>query len=104
MRVRCFGQDRGSPVGGSIDLVIAVLCIADMEGVEGGLEPEWTHTPTGVYSFGPVPGRILTVQFTGAPDRAIRDQPVTVEELQASIRLVTGQDITVKAIHGRATR
>ena len=78
--------------------------IAEMEGVEGGLKPGWTHTPNGVYSFGPVPGRILTVQFTGAPDRALRDQPVSVEELQASIRLVTGQDITVQAIHGRATR
>ncbi|PZF61529.1 FAD-dependent oxidoreductase [Curtobacterium sp. MCBD17_013] len=78
--------------------------IADMEGVDGTLQPGWTHTSTGVYSFGPVPGRILTVQFTGAPDRATRDQPVTVEELQASIRLVTGQDITVTAIHGRATR
>lgn len=78
--------------------------VAEMEGVDGGLKPGWTHTPNGVYSFGPVPGRILTVQFTGAPDRAVRDRPVTVEELQASIRLVTGQDITVRAVHGRATR
>jgi hypothetical protein len=79
--------------------------IADLDGVPDGLRPGWTHTPTGVYSFGPVPGRILTVQFTGAPDRSVRDRPVSTEELQASIRLVTGQQgITVRAIRGRATR
>ncbi|GAA2750175.1 FAD-dependent oxidoreductase [Amnibacterium kyonggiense] len=77
--------------------------IAEMDGLER-LRPGWNHTPTGVYSLGPIPGRILTVQFTGAPDRAIRDQPVSVEELQASIRLVTGQPVTVKSIKGRATR
>jgi 2-polyprenyl-6-methoxyphenol hydroxylase-like FAD-dependent oxidoreductase len=77
--------------------------IADLDGTEE-LGRGWHHTPTGVYSLGPVPGRILTVQFTGAPDRAVRDQPVTAAELQASIRLVTGQDVTVRALHGAATR
>ncbi len=77
--------------------------IAELEDAEG-LGRGWHHTPTGVYSVGPIPGRILTVQFTGAPDRTLRDQPVTPAELQASIRLVTGHDVTVKAIHGAATR
>jgi len=77
--------------------------IAELESTEG-LGRGWNHTPTGVYSLGPIPGRILTVQFTGAPDRALRDQPVTAAELQASIRLVTGHDVTVRAISGAATR
>jgi 2-polyprenyl-6-methoxyphenol hydroxylase-like FAD-dependent oxidoreductase len=77
--------------------------IAQIDGLDD-LKPGWTHTPTGVYSIGPIPGRILTVQFTGAPDRAIRDQPVTVDELQASVRLVTGRPVTVRSITGRATR
>ncbi|CAN5144187.1 FAD-dependent monooxygenase [soil metagenome] len=77
--------------------------IADLDDTEQ-LGRGWNHTPTGVYSLGPIPGRILTVQFTGAPDRAIRDRPVTEAELQASIRLVTGHDVTVRAIHGAATR
>ena len=77
--------------------------IADLDGTDG-LGRGWNHTPTGVYSLGPIPGRVLTVQFTGAPDRAIRDEPVTVAELQAGIRLVTGHDVTVRAIHGKATR
>lgn len=89
---------------GTAPEITGYQAIVDMDGVPDGLRPGWTHTPTGVYSFGPVPGRILTVQFTGAPDRALRDQPVTVDELQASIRLVTGLDVTVRGIRGRATR
>jgi 2-polyprenyl-6-methoxyphenol hydroxylase-like FAD-dependent oxidoreductase len=77
--------------------------IANMDGTER-LGRGWNHTPTGVYSFGPIPGRILTVQFTGAPDRTIRDEPVTAAELQASIRLVSGTDVTVRSIQGAATR
>jgi 2-polyprenyl-6-methoxyphenol hydroxylase-like FAD-dependent oxidoreductase len=75
--------------------------IANLEGT-AGLQPGWVWTPTGVYSYGPIPGRILTVQFTGAP--ADRAAPVTKEELQASIRLVNGHDVTVVAIHGSPTR
>jgi 2-polyprenyl-6-methoxyphenol hydroxylase-like FAD-dependent oxidoreductase len=48
--------------------------IADLEGAEA-LRPGWTWSPGGVYSYGPVPGRVLTVQFTGPP--ADRSAPVT---------------------------
>jgi 2-polyprenyl-6-methoxyphenol hydroxylase-like FAD-dependent oxidoreductase len=75
--------------------------IADMDGAEQ-LQPGWTWTRNGVYSYGPVPGRILTVQFTAAP--ADRTAPVTAEEVQASVRLVSGLPITVTKLHGRATR
>lgn len=88
---------------GSDPEITGYQAIAEMDGTDA-LGRGWNHTSTGVYSLGPIPGRILTVQFTGGPDRAIRDQPVTVAELQASIRLVTGQDVTVRAIHGTATR
>jgi 2-polyprenyl-6-methoxyphenol hydroxylase-like FAD-dependent oxidoreductase len=46
--------------------------IAELDGAEG-LGRGWNHTPTGVYSLGPIPG-------------------------------VTGQDVTVRAIRGAATR
>jgi 2-polyprenyl-6-methoxyphenol hydroxylase-like FAD-dependent oxidoreductase len=75
--------------------------IADMDGAEQ-LQPGWTWTRNGVYSYGPVPGRILTVQATAAP--ADRTAPVTAEEVQASVRLVSGLPITVTKLHGRATR
>lgn len=75
--------------------------IADLEGAEA-LRPGWTWSPAGVYSYGPVPGRVLTVQFTGPP--ADRSAPVTPAEVQASIRRVSGADVTVTRLRGTATR
>ncbi|GII79623.1 FAD-dependent oxidoreductase [Sphaerisporangium rufum] len=75
--------------------ITAYQAIAEMAGTER-LGTGWHATPTGVYAHGPFPGRILTVQFTGP--RAERDTPVTVEELQASIRHVTGAEVTVTGI------
>jgi 2-polyprenyl-6-methoxyphenol hydroxylase-like FAD-dependent oxidoreductase len=66
--------------------------VVAMTGAEA-LEPGWNHTGRGVYLFGPVPGRILTVEFDGPP--ADRDAPVTAEEVQASVRRITGADITI---------
>src|SRR6202012_5300878 len=75
--------------------------IADLDGAEA-LNPGWTWTPSGVYSYGPIPGRILTVQFTGPP--ADRNAPAPGAEVQASIRRVSGAGVTVTALHGTATR
>ncbi|MEU3618406.1 FAD-dependent oxidoreductase [Streptomyces sp. NPDC006872] len=66
--------------------------IADLTGVEG-LRGGWNTTESGTYAYGPMPGRILTVEFDGPP--ADRETPVTTEELQASVRRVTGVDVTV---------
>ncbi|MFD8571981.1 FAD-dependent oxidoreductase [Streptomyces sp. NPDC059639] len=74
--------------------------LAEMTGTED-LEPGWHSTDTGVYAFGPMPGRILTVEFDGPPDD--RRSPVTEAELTASIRRVTGADVTVTALR-TATR
>jgi hypothetical protein len=43
-----------------------------------------------------MPGRILTVEFRGVP--ADRDVPITAEELQTSLRRVTGVDVTVTGV------
>ncbi|MBP2704586.1 FAD-dependent monooxygenase [Microbispora sp. RL4-1S] len=80
--------------------ITAYQALAEMEGT-GALGLGWNTTPTGVYAHGPVPGRILTVEFAGRP--ADRTSPVTAEELQGSIRRVTGVDVVVKAI-STATR
>ncbi|MFC4592114.1 FAD-dependent oxidoreductase [Sphaerisporangium corydalis] len=80
--------------------ITAYQAIAEMEGSQD-LLPGWRATPTGVYAHGPVPGRILTVRFTGP--RADRDTPVSNDELQESIRYVTGVDVTVTGIRS-ATR
>ncbi|MYW68458.1 FAD-dependent oxidoreductase [Streptomyces sp. SID8379] len=74
--------------------------LVEMTGGEA-LRPGWNTTCTGVYAYGPMPGRILTVEFDGPP--ADRESPVTETELTASIRGVTGVDVTVTAIRS-ATR
>ena len=80
--------------------ITAYQALLDMTGTEG-LEPGWHATDTGVYVFGPVPGRILTAQFTGTP--VDRQAPITEAELEASIRHVTGVEVNVHGIRS-ATR
>jgi len=53
----------------------------------------WQYTPTGVYVYGPVPGRVRTVELDGPPDD--RDSPVTAAEMEASLRRVSGADVRV---------
>jgi 2-polyprenyl-6-methoxyphenol hydroxylase-like FAD-dependent oxidoreductase len=75
--------------------------VVEMEGGEA-LSRGWTTTPTGVYVTGPLPGRILTVEFDGPP--ADRHTPITKEELQQSLRAVSGvDDVTITAVRS-ATR
>jgi 2-polyprenyl-6-methoxyphenol hydroxylase-like FAD-dependent oxidoreductase len=80
--------------------ITAYQALAEMTGTEG-LEAGWHATETGVYVFGPVPGRILIAQFTGTP--VDRQAPITEAELEASIRHVTGVQVNVHAIRS-ATR
>jgi hypothetical protein len=62
----------------------------------GTLNPGWNRAPAGVYVYGPGPNRMLVVEFRGPP--ADRDAPVTTEELQASLRHVSGTDVTITAV------
>jgi len=75
----------------------AMVSIADPE----KLAPGWNRTAKGTYVNGPVPGRILTVEFDGPPED--RQAPITVETLQHSLRNVSQTDVTITAIHS-ATR
>ncbi|MFI1027039.1 FAD-dependent monooxygenase [Streptomyces sp. NPDC020951] len=77
---------------GTAPEITGYQAIADLTGVEG-LRGGWNTTESGTYAYGPMPGRILTVEFDGPP--ADRETPVTTEELQASVRRVTGVDVTV---------
>ncbi|MGA7315708.1 MAG: FAD-dependent monooxygenase [Silvibacterium sp.] len=75
----------------------ATVEIADPEKLSFG----WVRTATGAYVNGPMPGRLLTVEFDGPPKD--RDAPITLEELQTSLRKVSGTDATLTAVHA-ATR
>jgi 2-polyprenyl-6-methoxyphenol hydroxylase-like FAD-dependent oxidoreductase len=70
----------------------AVVTLDDPERLPLG----WNLTGTGLCAHGPKPGRILTVEFDGPP--ADRDAEVTAAELQASLRHVSGIDVTVTAV------
>jgi 2-polyprenyl-6-methoxyphenol hydroxylase-like FAD-dependent oxidoreductase len=61
----------------------------------------WRRTPVGMLAYGPVPGRILTVEFDGPPGD--RDAPVERDELQAALRRVSGTDVTITQVR-TATR
>ena len=70
-----------------------------VEGAERLQQGGWQHTPTGVYVYGPVPGRVRTVELDGPPDD--RDAPVTASEMEASLRRVSGVDVRVAEVtHG----
>jgi 2-polyprenyl-6-methoxyphenol hydroxylase-like FAD-dependent oxidoreductase len=75
----------------------AAVEIADPEKLSVG----WVRTAKGAYVNGPMPGRILTVEFDGPQKN--RTAPVTLEELQTSLRKVSGTDATLTAVHA-ATR
>jgi 2-polyprenyl-6-methoxyphenol hydroxylase-like FAD-dependent oxidoreductase len=69
--------------------------IGTVEGAEA-LGQGWQHTPTGVYVYGPKPGQVRTVELDGPP--ADRESPVTAEEMEASLRRVSGADVRVTEV------
>ncbi len=74
--------------------------LAELTGADV-LPAGWQHGTGGLYVHGPMPGRMLTVEFDGPP--ADRDAPITAQELEDSFRRVSGADIRVTKVHS-ATR
>lgn len=65
------------------------------------LRPGWNRTAVGMMVHGPMPGRILTVEFDGPP--ADRDAPITRAELETTLRHVSGADVRITEVFS-ATR
>jgi flavin-dependent dehydrogenase len=88
----------------------AVVDIADPEKLANG----WAWSSEGVYRYGPQPGRVATVEFDGPPadlpHARLRSRggtpmaPVTLDELQTSLRRVSGTDVTLTALRATPTR
>ncbi|MBB6379082.1 2-polyprenyl-6-methoxyphenol hydroxylase-like FAD-dependent oxidoreductase [Pseudonocardia eucalypti] len=76
----------------------AVVDIADPEKLANG----WAWSPEGAYRYGPQPGRVATVEFDGGPSD--RSAPITLEEVQARLRRVSGTDVTLTALRATPTR
>ncbi|MBZ3692712.1 FAD-dependent monooxygenase [Phyllobacterium calauticae] len=56
----------------------------------------WRRTSGGIFSYGPFPGRLVMIEFTGTPQD--RQAPVTREEIEAVLRRVSDADVRVKAL------
>jgi 2-polyprenyl-6-methoxyphenol hydroxylase-like FAD-dependent oxidoreductase len=76
----------------------AVVDILDPEKLADG----WVWTPRGVYRHGPQPGRVATVEFDSPP--ADRSTPITLDDVQASLRRISGADVTLTALRATPTR
>jgi len=81
--------------------MVGYQAIADIDD-PSELSRGWTWTPRGIYAYGPIPGRILVAQFGPQPED--RSAPVSLEELQRVVRDVTGTQVTLKGLRGRATQ
>ncbi len=75
----------------------AVVDIADPDELGDG----WVWSAQGVYRCGPQPGRVAIMEFGAVADRTA---PVTLAELQASLRRVSGTEVTLTALRAPATR
>ncbi|WP_433465441.1 FAD-dependent monooxygenase [Spirillospora sp. CA-128828] len=79
---------------GTDGIITGYQAIAEPD--DPGFAPRgWTRFPSGLMVNGPVPGRLLMVEFDGPP--ADRDAPVTLDEIQAAARRITGTQVTLKS-------
>ncbi|MFD3912992.1 FAD-dependent monooxygenase [Streptomyces sp. NPDC058603] len=76
----------------------AVADIAD----PGKLANGWVWSTRGAYRYGPQPGRVATLEFDAPP--ADRSTPVTLEQVQTSLRRISGTDVTLTALRAAPTR
>lgn len=70
--------------------------VAEIDYPERLLPIGWNRTSGGVFAYGPVPGRLFMLDFSGPPQD--RQAPVTLEEIEAVLRRVSGADVRVKTL------
>lgn len=88
-------RQAGFEFPGTDPVITGRQAVATVQGAER-LGRGWQHTPTGVYVYGPMPGRVRTVELDGPP--ADREAPVTAAEMEASLRRVSGVDVRVTEV------
>lgn len=70
--------------------------IVDIDHPERLLPLGWRRTSGGVFSYGPFPGRLFLLDFSGPPEN--REAPVTREEIETTLRRISGADVRVQAL------
>lgn len=81
---------------GTDPVVTGYQAIVDLDAPDKLLPLGWRRTPVGMMAYGPVAGRILTVEFGGPPEN--RDAPITIPELEGALQRVSGTDVKITAI------
>jgi 2-polyprenyl-6-methoxyphenol hydroxylase-like FAD-dependent oxidoreductase len=56
----------------------------------------WRRTSGGVFSYGPFPGRLFLLDFSGPPEN--REAPITLDEIDTALRRISGADVRVKQL------
>lgn len=70
--------------------------IVDLDHPDRLLPVGWRRTPVGMMAYGPIPGRVFLAEFDGPP--ADRSAPVTREEIETTLRRISGADVRVTAV------
>lgn len=70
--------------------------IAEIDHPDRLLPFGWHRTAGGMFSYGPFPGRLFMLDFNGPPED--RDAPVTREEIETTLRRISGADVHLKAL------
>ncbi|WP_125461778.1 MULTISPECIES: FAD-dependent oxidoreductase [Rhodomicrobium] len=71
--------------------------IVEFDDTEPRLAAGWRRTSGGMLSYGPFPGRLFMLDFSGPPADPLA--PVTREEIEAVLRRITGTESRVTALH-----
>jgi 2-polyprenyl-6-methoxyphenol hydroxylase-like FAD-dependent oxidoreductase len=107
-RIRCaylVGCDGGrSPIRkmagfdfpGTAPTMTMYQVIAEIDHPERLLPVGWRRTSGGVFAYGPFPGRLYMLDFSGPPED--RQAPVTREEIETLLRRISGKDVRVNAL------
>ncbi|MEW6642702.1 MAG: FAD-dependent oxidoreductase [Pseudomonadota bacterium] len=86
---------------GTDPTITGYQAIVSLDHPERLLPLGWRRTPTGMMAYGPIPGRIFLARFDGPPGD--RDAAVTREELEHTLRHISGADVRITAV-STATR
>ncbi|MET0404481.1 MAG: FAD-dependent monooxygenase, partial [Cystobacter sp.] len=86
-------KQAGFDFPGTDPTLTGYLAIVELDHPERLQPLGWHRTPTGTLIHGPTPGRVGLMEFDGPP--ADRAAPVTVAEVEQSLRRVSGADVRV---------
>jgi 2-polyprenyl-6-methoxyphenol hydroxylase-like FAD-dependent oxidoreductase len=107
-RIRCsylVGCDGGrSPIRkmagfdfpGTDPTLTMYSAVVEIDHPERLVHNAWRRTSAGMFTYGPFPGRMFLLDFSGPPKD--REAPVTREEIETVLRRISGADVRVKSL------